>query len=185
MKVKVGVSARHIHLNEETFKKLFGDDALLTVKAPLEGLDQFACNETVNIITDNARFDNVRIIGPLRSYNQVELSLSDTFKLKINAPLRDSGDLKGSASITVEGPANTLKLDECVMVPLRHIHVNTKDKGMFDNISMVSDGIRSASLNNIHVKYSSDVKENIIHIDTDEANALLIKNNDYVEVIKC
>ena len=96
MKVKVAISARHIHLNKEDFEFLFGVGKELTKLNDLSQKGEFASNEKVSIITEKGRLDNIRIVGPLRNYTQVELSKTDAFKLGLNPPVRNSGDLDNS-----------------------------------------------------------------------------------------
>ena len=98
-KVSMNISARHVHLTKEAHAKLFDHD--LTVRNPLNQVGQFAANETVTVKTDKGVFENVRIIGPLRSYNQVELSMTDARKLGIKPPVRKSGNLNGAEMVTI------------------------------------------------------------------------------------
>ena len=112
MKVNIGVSARHVHLCEKDFKLLFGNDASLTKFKDLTQPGQYACNEKVSLITEKGKIENVRILGPLRKYTQVEISKTDSYILGLNPPVRESGNLKGSENIRIEYCSNTIGVKE-------------------------------------------------------------------------
>lgn len=175
MKINVVTSARHIHLNEEDFKLLFGD-ITLTKNRDLNQIGQFASNEKVNIITEKGRFDGVRIVGPLRSYTQFELSKTDAYKLGINPPVRKSGDLEGASLVTIEHDGKSIDRN-CAIIPDRHIHVNTNDvEHNLKNDQVVKlklFGEKGGILDNVNVKVSDDGYFEA-HIDTDDANAHLV-----------
>lgn len=185
MKVKIGVSARHVHLTKEDFKKLFGYDELTWLK-DLTQPNEFASKETVSIITENGRINNVRILGPFRDYTQVEISKTDAYSLKINPPIRKSGDLVSSEIVTIEHDGNTIT-KECCIIATRHIHINTKDLERYnlkngEVVKLKLDGIKGGILNNVFIKAS----DNYIleaHIDLDDANAHFINNKDEGEII--
>ncbi len=125
--VPIGVSARHIHLTQEHVEALFGEGYQLTKKKDLMG-GQFASNETVTIVGLKLRaIENVRILGPVRSKSQVEVSATDAIKLGMKVPVRMSGDLAGSAPIAVVGPKGAIYLKEGCIVAMRHIHMAPKD----------------------------------------------------------
>lgn len=124
--VKVGVSNHHVHLTKEVFIELFNKENL-TIKKPLHQLGEFAANETVDIRYKTNIIRNLRIVGPFRSYNQVEISASDARKLEINPPVRQSGDLAGSFPVTIIGPEKEITLKEGIIIANRHVHFNTKD----------------------------------------------------------
>ena len=113
MKVSVGVSNRHVHLTEETYKELF-DGIDLEIVKELTQPGQFASNLKLTIKTEKSSIENVRVLGPLRKYNQVG----------INPPVRDSGDLEGSRPITLEYNGKEVYLDKGCIIPTRHIHIN-------------------------------------------------------------
>lgn len=188
MKVKVGVSARHVHLTKETFKKLYNKEELTVLKV-LDQPTQFAASETVTIKNGENVFNNVRIVGPFRSYNQIEISKTDCFKLKLNPPVRMSGDLEGSSPITLIGPAGEVTLDKGCIQAMRHIHLNEKDLKEFnlketDIVSVEVKGEKGGILSNVHLKVTPSAALRL-HIDTDEANALGLKDDLEVEVKKC
>ena len=125
--VPVGVSARHVHLTQEHVEILFGKGYQLTKKKELMG-GQFASNELVTIVGLKLRaIENVRILGPARGRSQVEISATDAVKLGVKAPIRESGDVAGSAPIALVGPKGALYLTEGCIVAKRHIHMAPKD----------------------------------------------------------
>ena len=185
--VPVGVSARHIHLSREDADALFGVDYNLTKKADLMG-GQYAAAETVTIVGAKMRsIENVRVIGPLRSQTQVEFSVTDKFKLGVSAPLRDSGDLKGSAPISVVGPKGAVHLSEGCIVAARHIHMSPSDAMRFslhdgDLVAVEVPGERGLVFNDVKVRvHESFTME--MHIDTDEANACGVKTGDRLRIL--
>lgn len=185
-KVKIGVSARHIHLSEQHLKALFGLNYKLKIKKKLMG-DQFAAEETVTIIGDNLRaIEKVRVLGPVRDKTQVEISLTDAITLGIKAPIRLSGDINNSEDITIVGPKGVVKIEEGCIVAKRHIHMTKEDYiklGIERNIvSVRTNGIRKALLEDVDIRVGEGYDLEM-HIDTDEANALNIKNGEFVEII--
>lgn len=185
MKVKIGVSARHVHLTKDDFKKLFGYDELTWLK-DLTQPKEFASKETVSIITEKGRINNVRILGPFRDYTQVEISKTDAYSLKINPPIRKSGDLVSSEIVTMEHDGNTIT-KECCIIATRHIHINTKDLKRYnlengEVVKLRLDGIKGGILNNVFIK-ASDNYTLEAHIDLDDANAHFINDKDEGEII--
>ena len=188
MTVPVGVSARHIHLTQEDVEKLFGEGYRLTKKKDLMG-GQFAANEQCTVVGLKLRaIENVRILGPVRKQSQVEISATDARTLGVNAPLRESGDTKGSAPVALVGPKGVVYLDEGCIVAARHIHmtpaqaasVSLKDG---DYVSVRMGNERGAVLD--HVKIRVDESFSLeMHIDTDEANACQVKQGDLAEIIR-
>ena len=183
-KVKVGISNRHVHLTSDVYKMLFSHD--LTKKYDLTQIGDFAANEKVTLKTEKGIVENVRIIGPCRNYNQVEISRSDARKLGINPPVRKSGDLVESETITIVGENGEVTLENVCIVAERHIHLNpnlarewlVKD----DDLVQVSIKGDKSCILDAHIK----VSENGIlafHIDTDDANATGLEQNDEVEVL--
>ena len=122
MKVKVGVSNRHIHLSMEDKNILFGDDYILKEKRRLSQDNNYACYETVNLINGDKKIENVRVIGPERTYTQVEISKEDASVLGINPPYRNSGDLTNAEEIIIESEKSSIKR-KCVILSNRHIHM--------------------------------------------------------------
>lgn len=187
MKINIGISARHVHLCEKDFIELFGSDKLLTKYRDLTQPGQYACNEKVNLITDKGRLENVRILGPLRNYTQVEISKTDAYQLGLNPPVRASGDLKGSENIKIEYSGKIIELKECCIIANRHIHASYEDLEKYnlkDNqiVKLKVSGEKGAILENVKVKASKEAYFEV-HLDVDDANANLIKNNDVGEII--
>ncbi|SKB89632.1 putative phosphotransacetylase [Lachnospiraceae bacterium] len=185
--VPVGVSARHIHLTQEHVEALFGKGYQLTKKKDLMG-GQFASNERVTIVGLKLRaIENVRILGPVRKESQVEISKTDALKLGINAPVRNSGDIKGSAPIAVVGPKGAIYLHEGCIVAARHIHMSPADAnaaGVHDKdvVSVRCENERGTTFDNVLIRVDPSFTLEM-HIDTDEANASGIKQDDEVRII--
>lgn len=186
--IPVGVSARHVHLSKEDLATLFGDGSELTVFKPLSQPSQFAANEKVNLIGPKGRIDGVRILGPTRSKTQVEISLTDAVKLGVKPPVRDSGDIEQSASLTLEGPKGTLTIQQGTILAQRHIHLTPADAealGVTDKqlVSVKVPGERGLMFNNVLCRVSPNFSKEM-HIDTDEANAALLSTGCQVELVK-
>ena len=187
MKVSIGVSNRHVHLTKEHLEVLFGNNFELEKRNDLTQPGQYATNSLVTIKTEKNQIENVRVLGPLRTYTQVEISKTDAYKLGLNPPVRDSGDVKGSSPITIIGPVGTLKLEEGCIIPTRHIHILPSQLKMYelegkDKVSVRVYGEKGGILNNVNLKVSEDSYFEL-HIDTDDANAHLIKTGDIGEII--
>ena len=187
MKVPVGVSNRHIHLTQADVETLFGPGYQLTKKKDLMG-GQFASNEMCTIVGLKLRaIENVRILGPVRSKSQVEISATDARTLGIKAPVRQSGDIKDSAPIALVGPKGALYLKEGCIIAARHIHMSPEDASAVglkdgDFVSVKADNERGAVLDNVKIRVDKSFTLEM-HIDTDEANACGIKQDDLVAVI--
>lgn len=186
--IKIGVSARHLHVTKEHLEVLFGADAVLTFKKELMG-GQFAANERVTLVGTNLRvIENVRILGPIRSMTQVELSKTDARKLGLAAPIRPSGNIAGSSPITIVGPKGAIHLKEGCIIAQRHIHMNLDDA---KNLSVKDQEVVSVKVENNdregilkHVLVRVDESYTLeMHIDTDEANGLSIKTGDEITII--
>lgn len=187
MKVSIGVSNRHVHLKEEHLEVLFGERYELIKRNDLNQPGQFASMSLVTIKTEKSQIENVRVLGPLRTYTQVEISKTDAYKLGINPPVRDSGDLKGSSAITIIGPNGVVELEEGCIIPTRHIHILPSQITMYklegrDTVSVKIPGEKGGILTNVHLKVSDDAFFEL-HLDTDDANAHLIKNGDIGEIL--
>lgn len=174
--IPIAVSARHLHLCADSFRILFGEGRAPTRLKDISQPGQFACEEKVNLIGPRGRIDGVRLLGPLRPRDQVEVSRTDEFKLGIDAPIRDSGNVAGSAAIVLEGPAGKLELKEGLICAKRHIHMAPIDAERFgvadgDEVEVaLAGGPRDLTFGDVLVRVSPKyVLE--MHIDTDEANA--------------
>lgn len=186
--VPIGVSARHIHLTQEHVETLFGPGYQLTKKKELMG-GQFASNELVTIVGLKLRaIENVRILGPVRSRSQVEVSATDAIRLGVKAPIRESGNIAGSAAIAVVGPKGAIYLNEGCIIAKRHIHMSPQDAmaaGVHDKdtVSVKSDNERGTVFNHVQIRVDDSFTLEM-HIDTDEANAAKIATGDIVRIIK-
>ncbi len=186
--VPVGVSARHIHLTQEHVEALFGEGYHLTKKKDLMG-GQYACNETVTIVGLKLRaIENVRVLGPVRKASQLEISATDAMKLGIAAPVRESGNVAGSAPVAVAGPKGVIYLKEGCIIAMRHIHMSPTDAsaaGVSDGdiVSVKADNERGTIFNQVKIRVDDSFTLEM-HIDTDEANAGKIKTGDMVTIVK-
>ena len=186
--VPVGVSARHIHLTQEHVEALFGEGYHLTKKKDLMG-GQYACNETVTIVGLKLRaIENVRVLGPVRKASQLEISATDAMKLGIAAPVRESGNVAGSAPVAVAGPKGVIYLKEGCIIAMRHIHMSPTDAsaaGVSDGdiVSVKADNERGTIFNQVKIRVDDSFTLEM-HIDTDEANAGRIKTGDMVTIVK-
>ncbi|NLY91687.1 MAG: phosphate propanoyltransferase [Firmicutes bacterium] len=188
IQVPVGVSNRHVHLTQEDLETLFGTGYHLTVKKELSQPGQFAAEETVNLIGPKRSIPNVRILGPVRPQTQVEISLTDSFTLGVTAPVRDSGNLKDTPGIIIEGPKGRIEIKEGVIVAQRHLHLHdseAEELGLKDQdyIQVKADGIRGLIFDQVLVRVGPKYKKDL-HLDIDEANAAGLKNGDLVTIIK-
>ncbi|KUO52179.1 MAG: hypothetical protein APF76_03840 [Desulfitibacter sp. BRH_c19] len=187
LQVPVGISNRHIHLNKVDLEKLFGEGYELTNIKDLVQTGEFAAGETVTVKGPKGSIEKVRILGPIRSTSQVEISRTDGFKLGINAPVRESGQVDGSPGCILVGPHGEVELNKGVIIADHHIHMSPKDADVFDvkdgdRVSVHVEGIRELTFHNVLVR----VKPSFIlefHIDTDEANSCVVKNHDMVTVL--
>ncbi len=173
--IPIEVSAHHVHLSREDIQKLFGKDYELNIRAELSQPGQFACDETVNLVGPKGRVDNVRILGPARKESQVEISITEEFKLGIDAPVRPSGHLERTPGISIEGPEGKVMLEQGVICSLRHIHMSPEDALYFglhdkDRVSIRVEGERSLTFGDVLVRIDPNFRL-FMHLDTDEANA--------------
>ena len=186
--VPIGVSARHVHLTQEHVEALFGPGYHLTKKKDLMG-GQFASNEMVTIVGLKLRaIETVRILGPTRKASQVEVSATDAVRLGMKVPVRESGDIKGSAPIALIGPKGALYLKEGCIVAMRHIHMSPKDAadaGVKDGdiVSVKADNERGTIFNQVKIRVDDSFTLEM-HIDTDEANAAQIATGNTVTIIR-
>ena len=183
--MNVGISNRHVHLTEDDFKKLFNDKKLEVVKY-LNQPGQFASNLKVTIKTEKSEISGVRVLGPLRDYTQVEISKTDAYKLGINPPVRESGDLSGSADITIIGD-NEITVKECTIIATRHIHATKEDLEKYNldaskKYRVKIYGEKGGIINKVSIKIS-DKSFFEMHLDTDDGNGHLLKCGDKVTII--
>lgn len=184
MKVRLGVSNKHVHLTKEVYEQLFDEE--LTVKKELVQPGQFAANQTVTIRGPRSEKENVRILGPFRSYNQVEMAHHDAREIGLEPPVRKSGDLEGACPITIIGPKGEVTLDNCCIIANRHLHLSPEEAkrlGVVDEqkFTIKIDGIKSGTIDGYVKIQEGSVTE--LHLDTDDANAFLLSSDDEMEVI--
>jgi putative phosphotransacetylase len=186
--VPISVSARHVHLSVHDLGVLFGVSYSLTKMKDLYQPNQFAAEETVTIAGPKGSIERVRILGPSRSITQVEVSQTDAIKLGLNAPLRQSGNISGSAPVTIIGPNGSLYIKEGLIIAQRHIHMAPSDAerfgvkdGQFVQVKIDSD--RPMIFEKVLIRVSSSYLLEM-HIDTDEANASFIKTGQAGQIVQ-
>lgn len=185
VRVPVAISARHVHLTESVIETLFSDKYRLHSHSDLVQPGQFAAEESVTLIGPHGRLPHVRIVGPPRTVNQVELSRTDAITLGINAPVRESGDLAGTPGILLEGPRGSVTLDSGVICALRHIHMCPEEAARLglkdqDRIQVATQGAdRQVLFQNVVVRVSPTYRLEM-HLDTDEGNAAGLRSGDFV-----
>ncbi len=179
--IPVAISARHVHLDQATVEALFGPGYQLTPETPLRQPGQWAAKERVALVGPKNRIERVAILGPTRKRNQIEVSRTDSFALGVQPPVRDSGKLDGTPSITIVGPAGEVTTDGLILAA-RHIHTNPADAarlGLEDGEHVdveVGEG-RELTFSYVLIRVGADSFTEM-HIDTDEANAAGISGND-------
>lgn len=180
--VTVDISARHIHLSVSDKDILFGEGYELALRPGTETMKQRPAVERVQIVGPKGQFNAVTILCPLRKETQFELSATDCRTLGISAPIRMSGNIAGSAGITVIGPKGQITLEEGAIIAKRHVHVSAawaKERGLSngDNIMIeVESDERSLIFKDVIVRIEKDPNQTAkMHIDTDEANAAGLK----------
>jgi acetate kinase len=173
--VPIEVSAHHIHLTQEHVEALFGPGHQLTWHADLSQPGQYACKEQLTIVGPKGRIERVRVLGPVRKATQVEIAMTEQFKLGIHPPIRESGDIEGSPGCTLEGPAGSVTLERGVICAMRHIHMTPADALRYGLRDKATVRIRVAGDREVifgDVRIRVDPKFALaMHIDTDEANA--------------
>ena len=189
MKFLVETSARHVHVTQEHLEILFGKGYELTKKKDLSQPGQYACEERVTVVGPKKELKGVSILGPVRKATQVELSLTDARSIGVAAPVRESGDVAGSAAGKLIGPAGEVELTEGVIAAKRHIHATPADaeqlgvkNGDIVSVKVDTDG-RSLVFGDVVVRVS-DSYALAMHIDTDESNAAGCGREQYGEIVK-
>lgn len=185
MRVTLGVSNRHIHLNEEDYKILFGNKKIKIVKKLVQK-NQYASNLFVTLKTNKSNIKKVRVVGPIRNYTQVEISKTDAINLGINPPVRESGNLKNAAKITIIGPEGKIEKNAAIIAD-RHIHLSPKDvkeKNLIGvkEVSVKFNSKKGTTFDHVKLKVQEEgVWE--LHLDTDDANGSLLKTGDKADII--
>lgn len=184
----IALSNKHIHLSQEHVEILFGEGYELTKMKDLSQPGQYACEEKVDVVGPKGTLAGVRVLGPARSNTQLEISLSDGFKLGVKAPIKDSGDVEGTPGAKIVGPKGEVEMEQGIIVAARHIHMHTddaKDFGVEDKqrVSIKVGGMRGLVFDNVLVRVSPKFALEM-HVDVEEGNAAAIRNGDLVELIK-
>jgi len=169
------VSAHHIHLTQEHVEALFGPGHQLTKHADLSQPGQYACKEQLAIVGPKGRIERVRVLGPVRKYTQIEIAMTEQFKVGVHPPIRESGDIADSPGCTLEGTAGSVKLERGVICALRHVHMTPEDAlryGVRDKsyVRARVNGDRELVFGDVLVRVDPNFAL-AMHIDTDEANA--------------
>lgn len=186
-KIPLGISNRHVHISAEDLATLFGKGAQLTKLRDLSQPGQFVSEQMVTLVGPKGVIEKVRVLGPVRKKTQVEISISDCFKLGVKAPIRDSGDLEGSAPITVVGPVGSVTLPEGCIIAARHIHLHPADAEIFglkdgDRVNVKCSGPRGIIFTEVLARVNENYRLEM-HLDVDEANAASLRNGDLLEIV--
>jgi acetate kinase len=186
----VEISAHHIHLTQEHVEALFGKGHQLTKHADLSQPGQYACKEQLTIVGPKGRIERVRILGPARKYSQVEIAMTEQFKLGIHPPIRESGDIANTPGCILESPSGSVPIDRGVICALRHIHMSPEDAlryGVRDKsfVRVRIAGDRELIFGDVLVRVDPSFKL-AMHIDTDEGNAANVKTGaqGYIDAIQ-
>ena len=185
----VNVSARHCHLTQEAVEALFGKGHQLQVHKWLYQEGQFAAKEAVTLIGPRSRvISNLRILGPCRTLNQVELAYTDGIALGFELPHRSSGDIKGTLGCMLMGPAGFFEMEQGVIRAMRHVHMHPSDADHYgvkagDKMKLKIGGPCAISLDELLVRVDKSFKLEV-HIDTDEGNACNLQPETTCELIK-
>ncbi|RMI88991.1 phosphate propanoyltransferase [Candidatus Phytoplasma solani] len=188
--IPIGISGRHVHLSQKTLDILFGQlNYQLTFFKALKQTSQFAAQEKIDILSPAGKIlSQVRILGPARDLDQVEISQSDALRHQFNAPVRSSGDIQGSGSATLIGPKGQVDITEGVIIANRHIHLSNADANRFGikdrqlvkiKIGGIKPGILEEVLCRVHPNFKLEC-----HLDTDDGSAFLLKTGDDVVLLK-
>lgn len=185
LKITVGVSNHHVHLSHEDYEILFNEREM-TIRNMLNQPGQFASNLLVDVKGPKGELKGLRVLGSCREYTQVEVTKTDTYQLGITPPIRDSGDLKDASLLTIVGPCGKVEKN-CGIIATRHIHIDEKirqEKNLVGvhEVSLKINGEKGGILEHVYLKDSKEAYFEV-HLDTDDANAFLLKNNDEVEII--
>ena len=186
----VEISAHHIHLTQEHVEALFGKGHQLTKHADLSQPGQYACKEQLTIVGPKGRIERVRILGPTRKYTQVEIAMTEQFKLGIHPPIRESGDIADTPGCTLESPTGSVQVDRGFICALRHVHMSPEDAlryGVRDKsfVRVRIAGDRELVFGDVLVRVDPNFKL-AMHIDTDEGNAANVKTGaqGYIDAIQ-
>ena len=189
VKIPIETSARHVHVSEKDFKKLFGEDAELTYVRELSQPGQYLCKERVTIVGPRGSFENIAILGPYRKDTQIEISMTDTRKIGVPGVIRQSGYIEGTPGCTLIGPKGSIEIDKGVIVAKRHIHMTPLDASRArvkdnDEVFVITESYeRGLIFADVVVRVSPSFKTSM-HVDTDEANAFAGQENPCGAILK-
>ena len=186
--IPIAISGRHAHLCRKTIDALFGPGHELQPRNPLKQVGQYAAQETITLIGPHASIPHVRVLGPPRSADQIEISRTDEVTLGLHAPLRISGDLGGTPGLVLEGPRGRVQLESGVVRALRHIHMSPEDARrlqVHDHqvVQAAVDGPRPVVFGNVVVRVADDYRLEL-HLDTDEGNAAGVEPGTTARLIR-
>lgn len=185
----VNVSARHMHVTQEHLEILFGPGSKLTKLKDLYQEGEFASEQLVTLVGPRQRIiPNVRILGPMRNYTQVELSYTDGIYLGLDLPLRISGNHEGTPGITILGPKGAVNLTKGVIRAERHVHMSNEDMAYYgvkdgDYMKLKIEGPCGVTFDRVKVRFHPKVICEV-HIDTDEGNACDLESATHMELTK-
>ena len=168
---------------------LFGAGYELTSLKDLSQPGQYACKETLTLVGPAMRpIEGVRVLGPLRKSSQVEISMTDSYVLKVKPPVRESGNIAGSAGVTIIGPKGVVELKEGCIIANRHIHMSPADGEKFnvkdgETVTVDVEGRRRTRWYDVQVRVHPDFRLEM-HVDTDDANAVGLSNGSLVKIVK-
>ncbi len=188
-KIPLGISGRHVHVTQAHLETLFGKGYELTEFKPLSQPGQYAANEKVDVVSPKGNvIKGVRILGPVRPASQVEISRSDALRGGFIAPVRSSGDVKGSGPCTLVGPEGSVELEEGVIIADRHIHFSLEDAEAFgvsngDIVSILVEGEKPGLLGNVLCRVSKSYALDC-HLDTDDGSAFMLNTGDQATLVK-
>jgi putative phosphotransacetylase len=188
-KIPIGVSGRHAHVTQEHLEILFGKGFELTEFKPLSQPGQYAANEKIDVVSPKGNtIKGVRILGPVRPASQVEISRSDALRGGFEAPVRSSGDVKGSGACMLIGPKGQVELEEGVIIADRHIHFSLEDADAFgvkngDIVSILVEGQKPGILGNVLCRVSKSYALDC-HLDTDDGSAFMLNTGDEATLVK-
>ena len=187
-KLPIALSNRHVHLSKNDLEVLFGEGYQLTKTKDLSQPGQFACEEKIDLVGPKSTIKGVRILGPTRPETQLEISVTDAFKLGVSPEVRNSGDIDGTPGAKLVGPKGEVEIDDGLIVAARHIHMHTSDGEEFgvgdkDMVKIRVGGPRGLIFNNVLVRVADSYALEM-HVDIEEGNAAGVKNGELVELIK-
>lgn len=184
--VPVAVSNHHLHLSEKDAYALFGQGYQFKIKTPLSQPGQYACEEVVTVVGKKGRIEKMRVLGPFRKETQVEITVSDSYALGVPPVVRMSGDLEGTPGCQIIGPVGSVDIPKGVIVSKRHLHLSQTQADFYgfknnDTADLIVTSSRPGVIGEVVVR-CGEGHELEIHIDTDEANAFMIKNGTVMEI---